>query len=88
MSTLTSTSSYCPAASYRCPVCNAPKRRFKPYNGSGRNDAKSMATRMKDMKRGGGAAAGGSDASGAIGIVAVGAVVLVGLYFGLNSMYN
>ena len=72
------------AASYRCPVCNAPKRRFKKYAGSGGNDPRSMAARMKELKSSG----GGADTSSAAVLVGVGAVLLAALYFGLNTMYN
>jgi rubredoxin len=76
--------------SYKCPVCQAPKRRFKPWSGSGRNDAKSMAARMKTLKSGGGEASssGGGGSSGAIAVVAGGAVLLGALYFYLSSQYN
>jgi len=77
--------------SYKCPVCSAPKRRFKPYTGGGRNDSKSMASRMRELKGGKGgssASTGGSDSSGAIAIVAGGVVLLAALYFGLSATYN
>jgi hypothetical protein len=46
--------SSCPArSSYKCPVCQAPKRRFKAYSGGGKNDAKSMGSRMATLKKGG-----------------------------------
>ncbi|KAF6253108.1 hypothetical protein COO60DRAFT_1628327 [Scenedesmus sp. NREL 46B-D3] len=39
--------------SYRCPVCNAPKRRFRPTEAKSRNnDAKAMRSRMGAMARG------------------------------------
>lgn len=74
---------------YKCPVCNAPKRRFKPYSGGGGNDPKTMKKRMQEIKNGGGSASsGGSDANGAVAIVAGGAVLLAALYFGLSATYN
>lgn len=72
---------------YKCPVCNAPKRRFKSYSGSGKNDPKSMKARMTDMKQGG-SSSSGSDTSGAVAIAVGGAVLLAALYFGLNGVYN
>ncbi|KAL4853604.1 Rubredoxin-1 [Chlorella vulgaris] len=77
-------------SSYRCPVCSAPKRRFKPYAGAtGRNDSKSMNARFEKVQRGEGLAAGGKadNSSLAAGVVA-GAVILGGLYFALSSYYN
>uniref|UniRef100_A0A383WB62 Rubredoxin-like domain-containing protein n=1 Tax=Tetradesmus obliquus TaxID=3088 RepID=A0A383WB62_TETOB len=39
--------------SYRCPVCNAPKRRFRATEAKSRNnDAKAMRSRMDAMQRG------------------------------------
>ncbi|KAL4418961.1 hypothetical protein ABPG77_000874 [Micractinium sp. CCAP 211/92] len=76
--------------SYRCPVCNAPKRRFKPYaGGSGRNDAKSMNARWEAMQKGssGAAAKEGSNA-GLLAGLGVGVVGLVALYAYLSSQYN
>jgi rubredoxin len=79
---------------YKCPVCSSPKRRFKPYNGGGKNDPKSMKARMQGLKAGnaGSAAAsssGGSDnSSGAIAIAVGGAVLLAALYFGLNGYFG
>lgn len=78
-------------SSYKCPVCNAPKRRFKSYAGSGRNDPKSMKSRMQEMKAGGkGAASGssGSDTTGALAIAVGGVIVLAAAYFALSSYYN
>lgn len=74
---------------YKCPVCNAPKRRFKAANARGGNDAASMKARMKDLKSGGGggSASGGSSSGGAAAIAVGGAVLLAALYFGLNSYY-
>ncbi len=74
----------------RCPICSAPKRRFKPYAGaSGRNDAKSMNKRYQEMQRGGGAAAAseGTNAGLLVGLAA-GAVVLAGLYVALSTYYS
>ncbi len=77
---------------YKCPVCSSPKRRFKPYNGGGKNDPKSMKARMQDLKGGkGGAAAsssGGSDSSSAVAIAVGGAVLLAALYFGLSGYFG
>eukprot|EP00878_Enallax_costatus_P045935 GHUV01055476.1.p1 GENE.GHUV01055476.1~~GHUV01055476.1.p1 ORF type:complete len:111 (-),score=24.28 GHUV01055476.1:386-718(-) len=40
-------------SSYRCPVCNAPKRRFRATESKGRNnDASAMRKRMGAMSRG------------------------------------
>lgn len=78
-------------SSYRCPVCSAPKRRFKAYDGAGRNDSKSMNARWEAMQGGGGAKAGGGGSinGGAAAAVAVAAAAgLVGLYFFLSSQYN
>ena len=74
----------------RCPVCSAPKRRFKPYTGgTGRNDAKSMNARYDKLQRGEGLAkGGGGDDSGLLVGVAAGAVALAGLYLYLSSVYN
>ncbi|PRW58553.1 Rubredoxin-like superfamily [Chlorella sorokiniana] len=77
-------------SSYRCPVCSAPKRRFKPYAaGGGKNDAKSMNARYERMQSEGGSK-GGSKVDGgaflAAGVAA--AAALAGLYFFLSSQYN
>jgi len=70
--------------SFKCPVCQAPKRRFRKTEGAGKNDAKSMRSRYEKM----------SDTDGKFdegdkqffGVAAAGAVVLLaGLYFFLNS---
>lgn len=79
--------------SYKCPTCNAPKRRFQPYSGSGKNDAKSMSTRMKSLKAAGTAskASSGSSEGGdntALLAAVGGAVLLAALYFGASSVYN
>lgn len=77
--------------SYKCPVCSAPKRRFKPYAGRpGGNDAKAMKARMAELKGGGATKqqSGGGDTNGALAIVAGGAILLAALYFGLNGVYN
>ena len=76
--------------SYKCPVCSAPKRRFKPYAGRpGGNDPKAMKARMAEIKGGGGAKqSGGGETNGALAIVAGGAILLAALYFGLNGVYN
>lgn len=76
-------------SSYRCPVCSAPKRRFKPYAGTGRNDAKSMNARYERMQSEGGSKGGGKVDGGAFlaaGVAA--AAALAGLYFFLSSQYN
>lgn len=78
-------------SSYKCPACQAPKRRFKPWSGGGggKNDQKSMTNRMKQLKSGGGGAAapsGGGDNT--VPLLAGGAILLVALYFGLNSYFN
>ncbi len=74
---------------YRCPVCSAPKRRFKPYvGGAGRNDAKSMNARYERMQSEGGGSGGKVDSGAflAAGVAAVAA--LAGLYVYLNSQYQ
>ena len=76
---------------YKCPVCSAPKRRFKSYAGSGRNDPKSMKSRMTELKTGGGdssSSTSGSDTSGVAVIVGAGAVVLAAVYFVLNGYFS
>lgn len=76
-------------SSYRCPVCSAPKRRFKPYAGTGRNDAKSMNARYERMQSEGGSKGGSKVDSGAFlaaGVAA--AAALAGLYFFLSAQYN
>ena len=78
-------------SSYRCPVCSAPKRRFKAYAGTGRNDSKSMNARYEAMQRGGsgGSGGGGSVNSGAFLAAGLAAAVgLAGLWFYLSSQYN
>lgn len=76
-------------SSYKCPVCSAPKRRFKVYAGSGKNDPKSMKARMADIKaNGGNASSSGGDSSSAAVIVGVGAVALAALYFVLNGYFS
>jgi rubredoxin len=78
-------------SSYKCPVCSSPKRRFKPYNGGGKNDPKSMKARMQTLKSGGGDSAsssGGGDSSNAVAIAVGGAVLLAALYFGLSGFYG
>ncbi|KAL4431234.1 hypothetical protein ABPG75_006490 [Micractinium tetrahymenae] len=76
--------------SYRCPVCNAPKRRFKAYaGGSGRNDAKSMNARWEAMQKGG--SSGGAKEGSSAGLLAglgAGVVGLIALYSYLSSQYN
>jgi len=77
--------------SYKCPTCQAPKRRFKPWSGGGgsKNDQKSMTNRMKQLKSGGGGAAAGSEGGdNTVVFLAGGAMLLVALYFGLNSYFN
>jgi hypothetical protein len=72
-------------------VCSSPKRRFKPYNGAGKNDPKSMKSRMQDLKGGSSTAAataGGSDSGGAVAIAVGGAVLLAALYVGLNGYFS
>ena len=75
----------------RCPVCSAPKRRFKPYAGApGRNDQKSMNARWEKLQKGEGLAAGGDKEDNSaffIGGVA-GAVLLAAVYFFLSAQYN
>ncbi|XAR50403.1 hypothetical protein NMG60_11004719 [Bertholletia excelsa] len=69
---------------YFCPVCGAPKRRFKPYAPAVTRDANDTGirkARKTQMQR--------DEAIGKalpIGIV-VGAAALAGLYFYLNSTY-
>ena len=69
---------------YFCPVCGAPKRRFKPYAPAVSKDANSTAVRKArkaDLQK--------DEAIGkALPIaVVVGIAVLAGLYFYLNSQY-
>ncbi|MBA0862961.1 hypothetical protein Goshw_014899 [Gossypium schwendimanii] len=68
--------------SYFCPVCGAPKRRFKPYQPAvtrNANDTDIRKARKEQIKR--------DEAVGkALPIaIVVGIAVLVGLYFYLNS---
>ncbi|KAK8537740.1 hypothetical protein V6N13_096455 [Hibiscus sabdariffa] len=68
--------------SYFCPVCGAPKRRFKPYEPTvarNANDKDVRKARKEQMKR--------DEAVGrALPIaIVVGIAVLAGLYFYLNS---
>lgn len=71
-------------------MCNAPKRRFKPYQGSGKNDPKAMKARMTSLKAGGGATASSSTGSDGPPLAAIGAgiAVLIALYVGLSAVYN
>lgn len=74
-------------SSYRCPVCNAPKRRFQPYTGADRrNDARSMDRRSSAMQ-GTGAGLEKEDANLLVVGAAGGAVLLAALYFVLNSQF-
>lgn len=71
-------------------MCSSPKRRFKSYQGGGRNDPKAMAARMKGLKGAGAAsvASSGGDSNLPVAILAGGAVLLAALYFGLSAAYN
>ncbi len=77
-------------SSYKCPVCSAPKRRFKTYSGpKGRNDPKAMKARMTELKSAGSSSSGGSGGSGSTAAIAIGGAVLLGaLYFVLNGYYQ
>ena len=78
-------------SSYRCPVCSAPKRRFKPYaGGAGRNDAKSMNARWEAMQggRSGGGGGGKVDTGAFAAAGAAAAAALAGLWFYLNSQFQ
>jgi len=73
-------------SSYKCPVCQAPKRRFAPYKkpvGAKANTKAAMHERYEKLESGG--LEGG--ASTAIVAAAAGAVGLAALYFVLNSQY-
>ncbi|KAK9820426.1 hypothetical protein WJX72_010212 [[Myrmecia] bisecta] len=77
--------------SYRCPVCNAPKRRFKVYQEPVAKNANSLAIRKARKEQIKGGSTSGSSGSGdnsvfLIGGVA-GAVGLAALYVFLNSQY-
>lgn len=79
-------------SSYKCPVCSAPKRRFKAYDGrSGKNDSKSMNSRWEAMQAGGGGGGGEAKEQNSallpVGL-AVGAAGLAALYSFLSSQYN
>ncbi|MCO5559040.1 hypothetical protein L7F22_012632 [Adiantum nelumboides] len=69
---------------YQCPVCSAPKRRFKPYAmpvSSNANQLDARKARKQQLKSG--------DAIGSalpVGI-AVGVAALVGVFLYLNSQY-
>lgn len=76
-------------SSYRCPVCSAPKRRFKPYaGGAGRNDAKSMNARYERMQAEGGGSGGKVDGGAFLAAGLAAAAALAGLYFFLSSQYQ
>ncbi|KAF3441386.1 hypothetical protein FNV43_RR15300 [Rhamnella rubrinervis] len=69
---------------YFCPVCGAPKRRFKPYTPAvtkNANDQSVRKTRKEQIKR--------DEAIGkALPIaIVVGIVALAGLYYYLNNVY-
>ncbi|GAB4822717.1 hypothetical protein N2152v2_009763 [Parachlorella kessleri] len=86
-------------SSYRCPVCNAPKRRFQAYDGNrGKNDSKSMLSRMQTIRGGGRSSSRASASAAAAGvdkddknflltIAAGGAVLLGALYVALSSQF-
>jgi len=70
--------------SYRCPVCNAPKRRFTVYNApvaKGANSTSVRKERKAELQSGGG---GGVNPGIVIGI---GAAIVVGAFLYLNSQY-
>ena len=77
----------------KCPVCRAPKSRFKPYAGS--NTSNDEKARLARMGGGGGAALGGrrasgegvegSDAGKLAGFAVAAVVIAGGLYLALNS---
>lgn len=76
-------------SSYRCPVCSAPKRRFKTYaGGAGRNDAKSMNARYERMQAEGGGSGGKVDGGAFLAAGLAAAAALAGLYFYLSSQYQ
>ena len=82
-----------PTCCCSCPVCNAPKRRFKPYAGAaGKNDQRSMNARWQKLQAGEGldspAEESGSSSSGLIIGGVAGAVGLAALYFYLSAQYN
>ncbi|KAJ3671801.1 hypothetical protein LUZ60_007880 [Juncus effusus] len=69
---------------YFCPVCGAPKRRFRPYEpkvAKGANDQDIRKARKAELKR--------DEAIGkALPIaIVIGAIALAGLYFYLNNAY-
>ncbi|XP_031277333.1 uncharacterized protein LOC116135755 [Pistacia vera] len=72
------------ADSYFCPVCGAPKRRFKPYA-----PAVTRNANAQDVRKARKAQVQRDEAIGrALPIaIAVGAVALAGLYFYLNSTF-
>lgn len=74
-------------ANYRCPVCNAPKRRFRPTESKARsNDTKAMRQRMDAMARGeDDGKFDEGDKNFFIVAAAGGAAILGALYFVLNS---
>eukprot|EP00882_Tetradesmus_deserticola_P002690 GHRQ01002861.1.p1 GENE.GHRQ01002861.1~~GHRQ01002861.1.p1 ORF type:complete len:139 (+),score=27.73 GHRQ01002861.1:376-792(+) len=73
--------------SYRCPVCNAPKRRFRPTEAKSRNnDEKAMRSRMGTMARGEDDGKFDEGDKSFFVTAAVGGAVLLGaLYLFLNS---
>ncbi len=75
-------------ATYKCPSCRVPKKRFQAWSGAGGgNDPKAMRVRMEQLASGKAAAGGGGGASPAL--LAVGAAVLLAvLYFGGNAALN
>lgn len=73
--------------SYRCPVCNAPKRRFRPTEAKTKNnDPKAMRGRMSAMQRGEDDGQFDEGDKSFFLVAAVGGAALLGaLYFFLNS---
>jgi rubredoxin len=76
-------------ASYKCPSCRVPKKRFQAWSGAGGgNDPKAMRARMEQLASGK-AAAGGGGGGASPALLAVGAVVLLAvLYYGGNAALN
>ena len=77
-----------------CPVCNAPKRRFKAYAGAAgnkKNDQKSMNARWQKLQAGEGLDSAAEENGSSTGLIiggVAGAVALAALYFYLSAQYN
>lgn len=69
---------------YKCPVCNAPQRRFSPYNQPVSRNVNSTATRKSrkaELQDDSGAAGGPNP----LVLVGAGVGILLALYVGLNA---